>query len=256
MQIATGGSNPASPQASSRSPSLDPVAGHPVARTPSGVDFPGAFSVVPRSSAKSTLSLGRIMKGGVAGTVSDGLANVVGGVYSIVNYVNPLAARPAVARGPSTANDSPDGNSSERGGDITPSSGSGDGRAKPGSPLLLQPASAGTSVAADLDERCLADANADNPENNRPPTPTKTSFTRMLRLPTHTVGDPSLHASSAEYKQAVQNDPVSRNVAQRTGRRFRPGAEEKRRYMRRMSKAPQLIAQAPDGQDDSDDETA
>ncbi|KAJ2755514.1 hypothetical protein IWQ56_006404, partial [Coemansia nantahalensis] len=217
--------------------------------------------------------LSRIMRGGVAETVSGGLANVVGGVCSIVNYVNPLAMGARATQERSAVPDS-DANSEAPGGDAhseapggsTPGSGHGDstpssasgGDAKAGSspPLLLQPASAGTSVAADLDERCLADANADNPENNRPPTPTKTSFTRMLRLPAHTVGDPSLLGSSAEYKQAVRNDPVSRNVAQRTGRQFRPGAEEKRHYMRRMSKAPQLIAQAPDEQDDSDDATA
>ncbi|KAJ1727685.1 hypothetical protein LPJ61_004444 [Coemansia biformis] len=215
------------------------------------------------------------MRGGVAETVSGGLANVVGGMYSIVNYVNPLAASPPGA--PEAArkdgegggsgdgdgdgddnnnnnDDDDDGNSGNSG--SVAGTAAGTASAKPESPMLLQPPSAGTSVAADLDERCLADANADNPESNRPPTPTKTSFTRMLRFPSHTVADPSLHASSAEYKQAVQNDPVSRNVAQRTGRQFRPGTEEKRRYMRRMSKAPQLVAQPPSAQEDSDDATA
>ncbi|KAJ2845693.1 WD repeat-containing protein 44, partial [Coemansia erecta] len=62
----------------------------------------------------------------------------------------------------------------------------------------------------------------------------------MLRLPAAPVTDPAKQASSAEYKQAVQKDPISRNVSQRTGLRFKPGSEEKRRYMRRLSKAPQL----------------
>ncbi|KAJ2161019.1 hypothetical protein GGF46_001821 [Coemansia sp. RSA 552] len=266
----------ASPSRSPSSESLSKAAKVPTARTPSAFDFPGAFTTNPQ---KRHVSVGQIMKGGVAETVTGGLANVVGGMYSIVNYVNPLGspskAPPAGTEGraedpkPDSTDGKGDGSeeakpsSTDGKGDgskeAKPSStdGKGDGSddarpddpaAKMDSPMMLQPPSAGTSVAADLDEQCLADANADNPESNRPPTPTKTSFTRMLRFPAHPVTDPSMHASSAEYKQAVQNDPVSRNVSQRTGLQFRPGAEEKRRYMRRMSKAPQLDAVPPESE--------
>ncbi|KAJ2497846.1 hypothetical protein GGH96_004801 [Coemansia sp. RSA 1972] len=188
------------------------------------------------------------MKGGFAETVSGSLNNVVGGVYSIVNYVNPLgSAKPGDHRASDsghseTSGDKP-GSPEQKPGSTEPKTSSEPTpEPKPDSPLMLHAPSAGTSVAADLDEHCLADANADNPEHNRPPTPTKTSFTRMLRFPAHSVTDASKHSISAEYKQASRNDPVSRNVSQRTGLQFRPGAEEKRRYMRRMSKAPQIDA--------------
>ncbi|KAJ1855059.1 hypothetical protein GGH12_001779 [Coemansia sp. RSA 1822] len=231
----------ASKASSSSSPSFSKSA-FPDTRTPSAVDFPGAFTTKPKS--RRHISVGQIMKGGFAETVSGSLNNVVGGVYSIVNYVNPLGSGKAGEHG---ASDSGHSEASDKPGSGEPKTSSGElkpdpAEPKPDSPLLLHAPSAGTSVAADLDEHCLADANADNPENNRPPTPTKTSFTRMLRFPAHSVTDPSMHASSAEYKQAVRNDPVSRNVSQRTGQQFRPGAEEKRRYMRRMSKAPQIEA--------------
>ncbi|KAJ2437030.1 hypothetical protein GGF42_008761, partial [Coemansia sp. RSA 2424] len=117
--------------------------------------------------------------------------------------------------------------------------------------MVMQVPSAGTSVAADLDEHCLADANADNPESNRPPTPTKTMFSRMLRFPAadggsgvDAVSDQHGEAGERASSSKVKGDPVSRNVAQRTGLQFRPGAEERRRYMRRVSKAPQLDAPA------------
>ncbi|KAJ2850677.1 hypothetical protein IWW36_001721 [Coemansia brasiliensis] len=190
-------------------------------KTPT-VELPGAFRTHPQKS-KRQISVSQIMRGGVAETVSGGLANVVGGMYNIVNYVNPLGTADKQRSSGSPQETSDSGHSSGARLDS----------------IDLQPPSAGTSVAADVDEHSLADANADNPENNRPPTPTKPSLTRMLRFPTP---DPALHSSSAEYQQAAHNDPIARNVSQRTGRRFRPGSEEKRRYVRRISKAPQLDA--------------
>ncbi|KAJ1775141.1 hypothetical protein LPJ54_003875, partial [Coemansia sp. RSA 1824] len=236
-------------KAPSSSPSFTKSA-FPDTRTPSTIDFPGAFTTKPKSTRRH-ISVGQIMKGGFAETVSGSLNNVVDGVYSIVNYVNPLgSAKPGDHRASDSGHSETSADKPET---AEPKTNSGEPKTssepkpdpaepKPDSPLMLHAPSAGTSVAADLDEHCLADANADNPENNRPPTPTKTSFTRMLRFPAHSVTDPSKHAISAEYKQAVRNDPVSRNVSQRTGLQFRPGAEEKRRYMRRMSKAPQIDA--------------
>ncbi|KAJ1995514.1 hypothetical protein GGI25_001082 [Coemansia spiralis] len=245
-----------------------------VTRTPSAVDFPGAFTTKPKHpDPRNVASLEKFaifpnsMKSKVAEAVGGSLANVVDNVYSLVSYVNPLSSEPpklpqsVLAEQANAAKAAVEGSSAtstpQGAVDGTPptpdsidnqrprkDSGAADEPEKaepPSAGMLLQVPSAGTSVAADLDEHCLADANADNPESNRPPTPTKGSFARMLRFPTP-VTDPSMHASSAEYKQAVQNDPVSRNVSQRTGLRFRPGTEEKRRYMRRMSKAPQLDA--------------
>ncbi|KAJ1957923.1 hypothetical protein EC988_000588, partial [Linderina pennispora] len=136
--------------------------------------------------------------------VTEAVGGVVDSVYSIVSYVNPLAAK------------------AEHSEETVES--------KPGTPPSIMGVSSGsTSVAADIDERLVADANADNPENQRPPTPTKSMFSSILRMPAAPVTDPSKHASNAEYKQAVRNDPVSMNVSQRTGHQFRPGAEEKRR---------------------------
>ncbi|KAJ2081050.1 hypothetical protein H4R24_002621 [Coemansia sp. RSA 988] len=238
--------NTRQPLSSSSSPSFNKL----LARTPSDVDFPGAFTTHPKTPAKNCA---QTMKGSsMAEAVSGSLANVVGGVYNIVSYVNPLASSPG-ARAPQQP-PVPDPTTRQEGDadDSGHSSGGGgDAACKMESPMQLQPPSAGTSVAADVDEQNLADANADNPENNRPPTPTKPSFTRMLRFPSHPVADSSGHAGSTEYKQAAQNDPVSRNVTQRTGQSFRPGAEEKRRYARRISKAPQLDA-LPPVDDDAD----
>ncbi|KAJ2450067.1 hypothetical protein EV183_004524 [Coemansia sp. RSA 2336] len=200
-----------------RTPSSSPT--DSAGKTPT-VELPGAFRTHPQKS-KRQISVSQIMRGGVAETVSGGLANVVGGMYNIVSYVNPLGTAGKQHSSPQETSDS--GHSSG---------------ARMES-IDLQPPSAGTSVAADVDEHSLADANADNPESNRPPTPTKPSLTRMLRFPTP---DPALHSSSAEYQQAAHNDPIARNVSQRTGRRFGPGSEEKRRYVRRISKAPQLDA--------------
>ncbi|KAJ1867391.1 hypothetical protein LPJ78_001073 [Coemansia sp. RSA 989] len=188
-------------------------------KTPA-VELPGAFRTHPQKS-KRQISVSQIMRGGVAETVSGGLANVVGGMYNIVSYVNPLGTGGRQHSSPQETSDSGHSSGAQM------------------EAIDLQPPSAGTSVAADVDEHSLADANADNPESNRPPTPTKPSLTRMLRFPTP---DPALHSSSAEYQQAAHNDPIARNVSQRTGRRFGPGSEEKRRYVRRISKAPQLDA--------------
>ncbi|KAJ1733038.1 hypothetical protein LPJ72_003084 [Coemansia sp. Benny D160-2] len=211
------------------------------------------------------------MKSKVAEAVGGSLANVVGGVYSFVNYVNPLAssqtpadtadvlhqsaaeAEAAVERANASQNSGAHSNTGT-GTDTPPTPDSIDGGkvltgvdsnndSPPSTGMVLQVPSGGTSVAADLDEQCLADANADNPEHNRPPTPTKGAFSRMLRIPAApVVTDAGRQASNAEYKQAVQKDPISRNVSERTGLRFKPGSEEKRRYMRRLSKAPQLEA--------------
>ncbi|KAJ2215957.1 hypothetical protein IW140_002474 [Coemansia sp. RSA 1813] len=265
-----------------------------VARTPSAVDFPGAFTTKPKlADPQHTAALNKFtiipnaMKSKVAEAVGGSLANVVDGVYSFVSYVNPLAssspaesppsehpdavlqqsaadaeaAARARARTRTKANEplrSAGGDAGSIGAVTPPTPDSIDNGAKPkaknneneddenDSPpsagMVLQVPSGGTSVAADLDEQCLADANANNPEHNRPPTPTKGAFARMLRLPAAPVTDPAKQASNAEYKQAVQKDPISRNVSQRTGLRFKPGSEEKRRYMRRLSKAPQLDA--------------
>ncbi|KAJ1961637.1 hypothetical protein GGI12_003137 [Dipsacomyces acuminosporus] len=189
----------------------------------------------------------------VAEAVGGSIAGVVGGVYSIVSYVNPLSSSSSSSKPSSDDKQEDAGN--EQGTDNlvgsntaasansqTPDEQSSISSKGDTPPSILHGAADWNSVAADIDERLVADANADNPENNRPPTPTKPSFTRMLRFPTPAVADASMHASKAEYKQAVRNDPVSMNVSQRTGHQFRPGTEEKRRYMRRMSKAPQLNA--------------
>ncbi|KAJ2658328.1 hypothetical protein IWW48_004094 [Coemansia sp. RSA 1200] len=257
-----------------------------VTRTPSAVDFPGAFTTKPKASAaadqRHAAALNKFgifpnsMKSKVAEAVGGSLANVVGGVYSFVNYVNPLAssqtpadtadvlqqsaaaAEAAVERanasqhsgahsntGTGTGTDTPPTPDSIDGGKVLTGVESNND-SPPSTGMVLQVPSGGTSVAADLDEQCLADANADNPEHNRPPTPTKGAFSRMLRIPAApVVTDAGRQASNAEYKQAVQKDPVSRNVSERTGLRFKPGSEEKRRYMRRLSKAPQLEAPEP-----------
>ncbi|KAJ2102333.1 hypothetical protein GGI09_001270 [Coemansia sp. S100] len=239
---------------------------HPVTRTPSAVEFPGAFTTHPRRLDKTQQdSVDRIsivphvMKNRVTEAVGGGLANVVGGVYNIVSYVNPLgSARDSKAPTPAKSDD----DSSSSNARLSPIGGTelaaqSDLPQTPDSllagPMVLQVPSAGTSVAADLDEHCLADANADNPESNRPPTPTKTMFSRMLRFPAGGDGDSSAaggidNGAGGGDGQAggARGDPVSRNVAQRTGLQFRPGAEERRRYMRRMSKAPQLNAPVTD----------
>ncbi|KAJ2276292.1 hypothetical protein GGH14_003585, partial [Coemansia sp. RSA 370] len=184
-------------KAPSSSPSFTKSA-FPDTRTPSTIDFPGAFTTKPKSTRRH-ISVGQIMKGGFAETVSGSLNNVVDGVYSIVNYVNPLgSAKPGDHRASDSGHSETSADKPET---AEPKTNSGEPKTssepkpdpaepKPDSPLMLHAPSAGTSVAADLDEHCLADANADNPENNRPPTPTKTSFTRMLRFPAHSVTDP------------------------------------------------------------------
>ncbi|KAJ2740065.1 WD repeat-containing protein 44, partial [Coemansia sp. BCRC 34301] len=228
---------------------------HPVTRTPSAVEFPGAFTTRPRRLDKTQQdSVDRVsivptvMKSRVTEAVSGSLANVVGGVYNIVNYVNPLggSARDSKAPTPAKSDDSGGAELAAQSNlPHTPDS------LIAGEPMVMQVPSAGTSVAADLDEHCLADANADNPESNRPPTPTKKMFSRMLRFP---AADGTLAAdadgsgggdgSGEGASGKARGNPVSRNVAQRTGLQFRPGAEERRRYMRRVSKAPQLDAPA------------
>ncbi|KAJ2907425.1 hypothetical protein GGI21_003901, partial [Coemansia aciculifera] len=200
------------------------------------------------------------MNSRVTEVVSGSLANVVGGMYNIVNYVNPLASNSNTtpnSKEPSPAkSDTEEPAKSNPLGDLPrmPTSASdnlmGDLPQTPdsllaGEPMVMQVPSAGTSVAADLDEHCLADANADNPESNRPPTPTKKIFSRMLRFPAADGGGNSAAGVDAGSSDALgegkaEGDPVSRNVAKRTGLQFRPGAEERRRYMRRISKAPQL----------------
>ncbi|KAJ1820103.1 hypothetical protein LPJ60_003392 [Coemansia sp. RSA 2675] len=194
------------------------------------------------------------MKNRVTEAVGGGLANVVGGVYNIVSYVNPLGGSARDSKAPTPTKSDDDSSSSNARSSpigVAELAAHSDLPQTPDSlltgPMVLQVPSAGTSVAADLDEHCLADANADNPESNRPPTPTKTMFSRMLRFPASGEVDGSaagaIDAGNAgEEGQAggVRGDPVSRNVAQRTGLQFKPGAEERRRYMRRMSKAPQL----------------
>ncbi|KAJ2833125.1 hypothetical protein FBU31_001965, partial [Coemansia sp. 'formosensis'] len=240
---------------------------HPVTRTPSAVEFPGAFTTHPRRLDKTQQEsvdrisiMPHVMKNRVAEAVGGGLANVVGGVYNIVSYVNPLGGSARDSKAPTPAKSDDDSSSSNP--RLSPIGGAelaaqSDLPQTPDSllagPMVLQVPSAGTSVAADLDEHCLADANADNPESNRPPTPTKTMFSRMLRFPAGGDGDGSTggaivagDASGEGPASGVRGDPVSRNVAQRTGLQFRPGAEERRRYMRRMSKAPQLNAPAVD----------
>ncbi|KAJ1904106.1 hypothetical protein LPJ81_002690 [Coemansia sp. IMI 209127] len=249
-----------------------------VVRTPSAVDFPGAFTTKPKLADPHHAAvinkfaiIPNSMRSKVAEAVGGSLANVVDGVYSFVSYVNPLASSNTAELPPSEKPDdvlqqtaaaaeaAVQANRSLRTGASannlgavtppTPDSIDNAGKRKahgehnespPSAGMVLQVPSGGTSVAADLDEQCLADANANNPEHNRPPTPTKGAFARMLRLPAAPVTDPAKQASNAEYKQAVQKDPISRNVSQRTGLRFKPGSEEKRRYMRRLSKAPQL----------------
>ncbi|KAJ2880617.1 hypothetical protein H4R27_004618, partial [Coemansia aciculifera] len=240
---------------------------HPVTRTPSAVEFPGAFTTHPRRLDKTQQdSVDRIsivphvMKNRVTEAVGGGLANVVGGVYNIVSYVNPLGGSARDSKAPTPAKSDDDSSSSNP--RLSPIGGTelaaqSDLPQTPDSlltgPMVLQVPSAGTSVAADLDEHCLADANADNPESNRPPTPTKTMFSRMLRFPAGGDGDGSTAggidtgtAGGEGQAGGVRGDPVLRNVAQRTGLQFRPGAEERRRYMRRMSKAPQLNAPVAD----------
>ncbi|KAJ1814109.1 hypothetical protein LPJ75_002910, partial [Coemansia sp. RSA 2598] len=240
------GSRPTTPgQADSpvsRQPSFSATSPAPlrVSRTPSAVDFPGAFTTRPKTHLVSLDKISlvpRTMKTRVTEAVGGGLANVVGGVYNLVSYVNPLGG----SAGTTPDDDLPAKTESP----LTPDA-SEEGSASSSPAMLLQAPSAGTSVAADLDEKWLADANADNPESNRPPTPTKASFTRMLRFPSPgdslTSGSGATAARAKGGAAAQDRDPVSRNVSQRTGHQFRPGAEERRRYMKRMGKAPQLDA--------------
>ncbi|KAJ2560010.1 WD repeat-containing protein 44 [Coemansia sp. RSA 1933] len=261
---------PTSPTSTSETPSVLPKPTRfTVARTPSAVDFPGAFTTKPKvvephhaAALNKFTIIPNSMKSKVAEAVGGSLANVVDGVYSLVSYVNPLGGATTTTSG--TVTEKPDdvlqqtaaaaeaavaasrsqqretaGSGTNTTTPPTPDS-IDNGESPPSAGMVLQVPSGGTSVAADLDEQCLADANANNPEHNRPPTPTKGAFSRMLRLPAAPVTDPARQASNAEYKQAVQKDPISRNVSQRTGLRFKPGSEEKKRYMRRLSKAPQL----------------
>ncbi|KAJ2361182.1 hypothetical protein IW150_007308, partial [Coemansia sp. RSA 2607] len=230
-----------------------------VSRTPSAVDFPGAFSTRPKAGAGAgageageRMSLvPKGMKTRVTEAVGGGLANVVGGVYSLVSYVNPLSS------GSNGAADAEKTDAEKADGPQSPATAVSDASSASttSSPaMLLQAPSAGTSVAADLDEQCLADANADNPESNRPPTPTKASFTRMLRFPTPDDGGSGDRPGKTKAKGKGGDgggDPVSRNVSQRTGQLFLPGAEERRRYMRRVEKAPRLDESS--SEDDSSD---
>ncbi|KAJ2879571.1 hypothetical protein FB639_003057 [Coemansia asiatica] len=219
--------------------SLSTATSQRVSRTPSAVDFPGAFTTRPKTQTVSLDKISlvpRTMKTRVTEAVGGGLANVVGGVYNLVSLVNPLGGSGGEATEAKT--ESP----------LTPDASEGSASSSPA--MLLQPPSAGTSVAADLDEKWLADANADNPESNRPPTPTKASFARMLRFPSPSDSLASGSNTRAEARAAQDRDPVSRNVSQRTGHRFLPGAEERRRYMKRVGKAPQL--DAPDASDDNE----
>ncbi|KAJ2237335.1 hypothetical protein IWW45_001021 [Coemansia sp. RSA 485] len=227
-----------------------------VSRTPSAVDFPGAFTTRPKThmvSLDKVSLVPRTMKNRVTEAVGGGLANVVGGVYSLVSYVNPLGGSGGAASSDTNEADA------KTESPLTPETSEGSASSSPA--MLLQPPSAGTSVAADLDEKWLADANADNPESNRPPTPTKASFTRMLRFPS--PGDSLASGSGAatakakakaKAKEAQDRDPVSRNVSQRTGHQFLPGAEERRRYQKRVGKAPQLDAHdaSDDGESDAE----
>ncbi|KAJ2006670.1 hypothetical protein GGI04_001806 [Coemansia thaxteri] len=204
---------------SDSTPGPGSLAALPVERTPSAIEFPGAFTTQPTQLDKTQLAsvervslMPRAMKNRVTEAMGGGLANVVGGMLGMVGYGSARAA-----------------------GDLpqTPDSLSA-------APLALQVPSAGTSVAADLDEHCLADANADNPESTRPATPTKTRFGRILRFPSADVAPYAGDADKDADADRVDGGPVARNVAQRTGVQFRAGAEERRRYMRRVSKAPQL----------------
>ncbi|KAJ1723671.1 hypothetical protein LPJ53_002003 [Coemansia erecta] len=231
-----------------------------VSRTPSAVDFPGAFSTRPKAGAAEAAErmslVPKGMKTRVTEAVGGGLANVVGGVYNLVSYVNPLGGSSSSGGG---GNSNGNGNSAadaaKADGSTSPATAaSSDGSTASSSPaaMLLQAPSAGTSVAADLDEQCLADANADNPESNRPPTPTKASFTRMLRFPTPGDDAPADRAGTGS-SGGPNSDPVSRNVSQRTGHKFLPGAEERRRYMRRVERAPRLDDSSQDEGSSSDD---
>ncbi|KAJ2720370.1 hypothetical protein GGI07_004635, partial [Coemansia sp. Benny D115] len=248
-----------------------------VSRTPSAVEFPGAFNTRPKTQLPSLDRLGivpRAMKTRVTEAVGGGLASMMNGMYNLVSAVNPLgtaadenedaaahdtnasssdpssqqphadsnALPPGEQTGPqpiehSSAQSSPGHDNASS---TSPHSTLSRGTRSPTGQVMLQARSAGTSVAADLDEHCLADANADNPESNRPPTPTKQSFARRLRFPT-------ADTESENNGRQGSSDPVSLNVSQRTGHKFLPGAEERRRYNKRMARAPQLLASSAEG---------
>ncbi|KAJ1893416.1 hypothetical protein LPJ66_005772, partial [Kickxella alabastrina] len=243
----------------------------PVSRIPSGINFPGAFTTQQPpphrredtgelESATATYNrfsfVSRGMKSKVAEAVGGSLANVVGGVYNLVSYVNPLSSGSstggAVPRAVPPAESEEDRGSNRRSNstrsNLLPINDIGEGKG----PTML--GSAGTSVAADLDEHSLADANADNPENNRPPTPTKgNGIARMLRFQSPATDSMTPPKEDSPQQQLKQSDPVLLNVQQRTGHQFKPGAEERRRYMKRMGKAPQLESSDDDDAGDEPD---
>ncbi|KAJ1884622.1 hypothetical protein LPJ66_010526, partial [Kickxella alabastrina] len=192
------------------------------------------------------------MKSKVAEAVGGSLANVVGGVYNLVSYVNPLSSGSstsgAAPRVVAPAESEEDRRSNSTRSNLLPINDIGEGKG----PTILE--SAGTSVAADLDEHSLADANADNPENNRPPTPTKgNGIARMLRFQSPATDSMTPPKEDSPQQQLKQSDPVLLNVQQRTGHQFKPGAEERRRYMKRMGKAPQLESSDDDDAGDEPD---